>query len=113
MSYWDKKLTREQLDEKLIRLKETSIFTNETGCIKLIRKALGMSTRQLAERAGIDQSRVAKLEKAEVEGNLTLSSLKKIAEGLNMRLVYAFVPEEGLEKMVTDQATKIAMNRVS
>lgn len=72
-----------------------------------------MSTKQLGARTGIDQSRISKLEKAELEGNLTLASLKKIAEGLNMRLVYAFVPEEGLEKMVNNQAAKIAKKRIS
>jgi predicted DNA-binding mobile mystery protein A len=112
MSYWDRKLKREQLDEKLKGLKESPIANVEFGWIKSIRQALGMSTFQLAKRAGLDQSRITRIENAEVNGDLNLSTLKKIAEVLNMRFVYAFVPEEGLEEMVRDQAEKIARERL-
>lgn len=113
MTYWDRKLKREQLDEKLKGLKDSPIANVEFGWIKSIRKALGMSTFQLAKRAGLDQSRITRIENAEVNGDLNLSTLKKIAEALNMRLVYAFVPEEGLEEMVHDQAEKIAKERLA
>ena len=113
MNYWDKKLTREQLDEKFKKIKSSTILSVENGWIKLIREALGMSAKQLGQKVGIDQSRISRLENAEIEGDLKLSSLKKIAEGLNMRFVYFFVPEEGLEKMVYDQARAIAQNRLN
>ena len=113
MTYWDRKLIREQLDSKLIGLKNLIMPGSDSGWIKLIREALGMSTKQLGKKVGIDQSRISRLENAEIEGDLKLSSLKKIAEGLNMRFVYGFVPEESLEKMVRDQATKIAKKRVN
>ena len=103
MSYWDRKLKREQLDEKLRGLKESPIANIEFGWIKSIRQALGMSTFQLAKRAGLNQSRISRIENAEVNGDLNLSTLKKIAEALNMRFVYAFVPGEGLEEMVRDR----------
>jgi predicted DNA-binding mobile mystery protein A len=112
MNYWDKKLVREQLDERLSRIKPFSVF-NENGWIKILREALGMTTKQLSKRIGIDQSRVSRLENAEIEGDLKLSSLKKIAEGLNMRLVYYFVPETSLEQMVHDQASAIAQKRMN
>lgn len=108
MSYWERKLTREQLDEKLKWLKESPIANIEFGWIKSIRQALGMSTVQLAKRAGLDQSRITRIENAEINGDLNLSTLKKIAGALNMRFVYAFVPKKGLEEMVHDQAEKIA-----
>jgi predicted DNA-binding mobile mystery protein A len=112
MTYWQKKLIRDQLDT---RLNQVRPFTsaNENGWIKIIREALGMSTKQLGKKVGIDQSRISRLENAEIEGDLKLSSLKKIAEGLNMRLVYFFVPEEGLEQMVYNQARAIAQKRMS
>lgn len=116
MSYWDKKLTRQQLDGKLNTLKASSISEINTGWIKLIREALGMSARQLAERVGLTRPRLTKIENAEITGDLNLSTLKKVAEALNMRFVYAFVPEVSLEEMVNDQAKKIAheiMARVS
>src|SRR5690349_2337576 len=114
MTYWDKKLIREQLDAKLEVLKSAfSIVPAENGWIKLLRDALGMSAEQLSKKVGIDRSRINRLEKAEVGGDLKLSSLKKIAEGLNMRFVYAFVPENSLENMVYEQARKIAQKRMS
>lgn len=110
MTYWDKKLVREQLDRKL-RVHLDPLFS-EKGWIKLIREALGMSTKQLAKRAGIDQSRVSRLENAEIEGDLQLSSLRKIAEALDMQLVYGFVPKTSLQDMVEKQAERIAFKRM-
>jgi len=113
MSYWNKKLIREQLDEKLDKIRPFAFLTMESGWIKVIREALGMSTKQLGKKVGIDQSRISRLENAEIEGDLKLSSLKKIAEGLNMRLVYYFVPAESLEEMMENQAKAIAQKRMN
>ncbi|HTI12844.1 MAG TPA: mobile mystery protein A [Puia sp.] len=113
MTYWDKKLIREQLDDKLDKIRPLAFLSMESGWIKVIREALSMSTKQLGKKVGIDQSRISRLENAEIEGDLKLSSLKKIAEGLNMRLVYCFVPEESLEEMMENQAKAIAQKRMN
>lgn len=113
MNYWDKKLIREQVDKKLKKLSPLlSPELPDRGWIKLIREALGMSTATLAKKAGIDQSRISRLENSEIEGNLKLSSLDKIAEALDMKFVYAFVPKSSLEDMVQTQAKKIAKQRM-
>ncbi|PMD87199.1 hypothetical protein BWI97_25895 [Siphonobacter sp. BAB-5405] len=111
MNYWDKKLMREQLDKRLTS-SLISLLQSDHGWIKLLREALGMSTTQLAKRVGIDQSRISRLENAEIDGDLKLSSLKKIAEGLNMRFVYGFIPQSSLEDLVKEQARKIAQKRM-
>lgn len=112
MGYWERKLIRQQIDSKLMQMKELGQLKADSGWIKLIREALGMTTTQLGKRAGIDQSRITRLEKAETEGDLKLSSLRKMAEGLNMQFVYAFVPKTSLETMVQEQAMKIALKRM-
>lgn len=112
MGYWERKLIRQQIDAKLMQIKELRQVNADSGWIKLIREALGMTTTQLGKRAGIDQSRITRLEKAETEGDLKLSSLKKMAEGLDMQFVYAFVPKTSLESMVQKQAMKIALKRM-
>lgn len=112
MSYWERKLIRQQLDAKLGQFKSLTPNKSDSGWIKLIREALGMTTTQLSKRVGIDQSRITRLENAEIEGDLKLSSLKKIAEGLDMQFVYAFVPKTNLEDMVQEQAKKIAKKRM-
>lgn len=113
MDYWDKKLIREQWDFKLEMLKNLyNGILPTTGWIKSIREALGMTTSDLAKRVKLDQSRITRLENSEIEGDLKISSMKKIAEGLNMKFVYGFVPSESLEKIVQDQARKIAMKKL-
>lgn len=114
MNYWDKKLRREQVDaklQKLLPLISSDIPT--TGWIKLIRESLGMSTNSLAKKVGLDQSRISRLEQAEIGGDLRLSSLKKLAEALDMKFVYGFIPKSSLEDMVKEQAKKIALDRVA
>ena len=113
MNYWNKKVAREQLDNKIrpLRSLEASGMPQQ-GWIRTIREALGLSARQLGKRGGFDQSRISRLENAEKNGNLKVSSLQKIAKGLNMRFVYGFVPEGSLEEMVTAQAKKVALKRL-
>jgi predicted DNA-binding mobile mystery protein A len=114
MEYWDKKLIREQLDKKLKKLAVLlSPEMPERGWIKLIREALGMSGEELGKRVGLNQSRISRLESAELSGDLKLSTLRKVADGLNMKFVYGFVPKDGLENMVREQAKKIAQERMA
>jgi predicted DNA-binding mobile mystery protein A len=112
MTYWDRKLIREQLDGKLNSLKGLASQAPERGWIRVIREALGISSQQLAKRIGFNQSRISRLEKAEPKGDLKLSSLKKIADALDMNLVYGFVPKESLESLVQKQARKVALKRM-
>lgn len=79
------------------------------GWIKAVRKALGMSTRQLAQRMRITQQSAAKLENNEGDDAITLKKLRQAAEAMDCRFVYAFVPNEGsLEATVRKQALKKA-----
>lgn len=113
MNYWDRKLIREQLDKKLDAIKKATLSSMPThGWIKSIREALGMSTAQLGKKVGIDQSRISRIENAEMTGEVKLSSLMKIAESMDMQFVYAFVPRQSLEDMVQEQARQIAIKRM-
>lgn len=114
MTYWDRKLIREQMDSKLKQfgiLRTLAMF--DKGWIRAIREALHMTATDLAKKANLTQSRISKLEKAEVEGDLKLSTLRKIAESLDMTFVYGFVPKQSLEQQVQDQARKIAVKRLA
>lgn len=113
MSYWEQKLIRQQLDQKLINAKGLSIIEKlPFAWIKTIRTALVMTSTQLAKRAGLSQSRIIHMEKAEIDGNLKLSTMKKVSEALDMRFVYGFIPNQSLEQMVHDQALKVALKRM-
>lgn len=113
MNYWDKKLVREQLDNKLSKLKEFSIQgLTSIGWIKTIREALGMTSKDLASRVGVNQSRIIHMEQAEADGNIKISTMKKIADALEMDFVYALVPRTSLNDMVRDQARLLALKKM-
>jgi len=111
MSYWDKKLVREQVDKKLLRLKALPEKPS-IGWIKTLREALGMTAVQFGKRIGVRQSRITQIEKSEIEGNLKLATMEKIADGLGMKFVYGFVSQEGLEDIIRTQAKKLALQRM-
>ena len=84
------------------------------GWVQTIRTALGMTTRQLAQRLGKNQSTVTRLEKNEAEGRITLASLNELANAFNCRLVYALVPQgDGLEVMLRKRVEAVAREHVS
>ncbi len=55
------------------------------------RKEKNMTQEQLSKVTGIDRADISKLERG--EGNPTVSSLERLAEGLGMKLKLQFVPQ--------------------
>ena len=108
----DRATARKQLDKCLNVLRNSSFVRPPRGWVKAIREALGMTTAQLAKRIGVVQSRAVDIEKAEVTGSLTLDSLERAARALNCDLVYALVPRTSLEEMVSERATRLAINNL-
>lgn len=92
------------LDPRLEAIRGAAPARPPKGWIRAIRDALGMTARQLGARLGVSQPRIAALEKAEVDETATLGSLRRAAEALNCRLVYAIVPDEPLATMIRRQA---------
>ena len=111
MSHWDKKLIREQVDKQLLKLKNSPKIPNN-GWVRTIRTALGMTTIQLSDRMSVTPSRVTRIEQAEIDQTLKLSTMNKIAEALGMKFVYGFVPKNSLEDAVRQQARKLALKRM-
>lgn len=105
-------LVREQLDKNLDFLRNNDALTRPSqGCIQTIRKALGMTTAQIAARMGFSQPRAVEIEKAEMKGAITLNTLERAASALDCQLVYAFVPRKPLQKLVSERARKLAKKR--
>lgn len=103
------KTQRKSLDEKLrIFAKAQAQLRPKSGWVKAIREAIGMTTAQLAERMGIQQSGVTLLEQREVDKKVTLETLERAARAMNCQLIYALVPRETLEKVVEEQALQAA-----
>ena len=100
---------------KFATLKQVAI--PPTGWIKAIRTAFGMSMLQLGNKLSITKQGIMDIEKREMEGSITIKSLKELGRALDMQLVYGFVPNDGsldalIERRATELATKI-VNRSS
>lgn len=99
------KTQRHSLDQKLIAFHQArEVSLPKSGWIKAIRESLGMTSRQLAERMGIQQSGVILLERREVDKKVSLELLERAAKALHCKLVYALVPEVSLEKNLEEQS---------
>jgi len=82
------------------------------GWLRTIRNALGMSGVQLAKRLGVTKARIAKVEQDELGGGVTLKTMKRMAEAMNCRFVYAIIPDEDIEQVLEEQALKKSKARV-
>ena len=109
-----KKLIREQLDASLQRLSPLLDATvPPKGWIRAIRDALGMTAKQLASRLGVAQQAVARIEKDEFSGSVTIKTMPRIAACLDCVFVYGFVPRKSLAETVARQAKKVADHRLA
>lgn len=80
----------------------------KTGWVREVREALGMSSVQMASRLGVIQQRISKLERDEIEGKLSLETLKKAASALDCKFVYFLVPNDTLENFAKTAALDAA-----
>jgi len=71
-----------------------------------------MSAAQLAPRLGLTRQAVVALERSELEGGIRLASLRRVAEALDCRLVYAFVPNTSLDEVVRRRAGEVAASEI-
>jgi predicted DNA-binding mobile mystery protein A len=101
---------RQRLDERLLPLKPEDRFVPPPkGWVRAIREALGMSGVQLAKRLHTKPQNIEALEKSEASGTIQLDTLRRAAEALDCRVVYALVPNSSLEGAVRERARKIAL----
>ena len=106
----NKKLLIEQLDKKL---QKYSVFSEtdlpSKGWIYSIRTALNMSLSQLGKRLKRTAQSVKEIEEREQNKSLTLKRFMEVADALNLRFVYGFVPKDSsLEKMIENRALQLA-----
>ncbi|MBN22040.1 MAG: transcriptional regulator [Bdellovibrionaceae bacterium] len=78
------------------------------GWIRYMRQALGMTLADLGKEVGVSVSTIAQAERREPSGKITVETLKKIADGMNCELVYAFVPRVEIKKFLEQRARERA-----
>lgn len=104
-----------QLEDSLKPFREglTNTHTPNGGWVRAIREALGMTNVQLSRRlrTRAPQS-IEDMQKAEVTGAIQLRTLRKLAEAMGCRVVYAVVPSKPLLEMRQERAEKIARRKL-
>lgn len=69
-----------------------------------MRNALGLTLAELAKLVSISPVTLAQAERREIEGKVSLSTLRKIAEAMECELIYSFVPKKDMKTLIHDKA---------
>lgn len=106
----DKVLQKGHLSQKMeVLFPADAIVSPPTGWVKAVRTALGMSMEQLGKRLGVTRQSIHDVELREKEGTVTIRSLREIANALDMKLVYGFIPKDGtLDALIDRKARELA-----
>lgn len=109
------RLIIKQLDGKIrfFRSARESIVP-ANGWIRAIRTALGIPRRSIAKKLGISEPTLLGIEEREVEGTITIKTLRDTAASMDLILVYGFVPKDGslqiyIRKKAYEAAKKIVL----
>lgn len=115
MSSIQKKLILKQMDDMVQSfVMGEQVLKSKVGWIQSMRMALGMSLRQLSERLGVSASALNNFEKREDSETISLATLRKTAEAMDMELVYYFKPKQGsIKNTIVAQARKKAKDILS
>ena len=83
---------KEQLNDPLLRAEYEALEPEFTIIQAMIdaRKSAGLTQKQLSEKTGIAQADISKLENG--NANPSLRTLRRLANGLGMRLKVEFIP---------------------
>lgn len=78
------------------------------GWIRSVRTSLRMTGAQLGKRLGVNRQRVGQIEKDEPLGNVTLKTMRQVAEAMDCSFEYWLVPNTSLQETIREQAKKVA-----
>ena len=104
------KLIQEQLDSKIRLFSALQVVVvPPRGWIFSIRQGINMSLRQLGMRLAITPQSVKEIEEREMNGTVSIRVMRQVANALDMKFVYGFIPNDGtLEEMVNRKAKEVA-----
>ena len=109
-----RKLLIEQLDQKLEPFQKTElVLVPESGWVHTIRTALNMTMAQLGAKLNITRQGVKRIEESEAKGAISINLLKEVANVLDLKFVYGFVPKDGsIDNLINSKAEKLAQKIV-
>lgn len=106
------KLQLQQMDAAINKSKNAYPHRPKIGWVKAIRETLGISASALARKLGVTPHSISKLENAEANEKITLTSLRKLANALDCEIQYNLVPRKSLEKILQERAFAVARERL-
>ncbi len=110
----NRRLALDQLDTTLQRFSPLrAISPPRKGWVRAIRDALGISARQLGDKLGVSKSRISRIEQDEVAENVTLKTMRRVADAFDCVFVYGFVPRKSLKDSLRNQAVQIAKKQMA
>lgn len=69
------------------------IMRPSSGWIRAVRQALGLSLRSVGQRLKITGQAIHGLERSEATGTISIADLQRVADAMDCRLVYTFLPK--------------------
>lgn len=84
----------------------------QSGWLRVVRDALGMTTRQLAASMGVSQAAVVDAERAEAGGDISMKTLRRYASAMDCELVYVLLPKRPIGDVVVERADEVARTRL-
>jgi predicted DNA-binding mobile mystery protein A len=110
MNTEQRRLLAEQIDRRLSSFsKINDDIVPKEGWIYSIRKALNMTLSQLAKKLNKTVPTVKEIEDREKNKNITLKKLEEVADALDMKFVYGFIPKGGsIKKHIKKKAFQTA-----
>ncbi len=100
------RLFRRIYQQQFDNLKSSVIETPPQGWVKTMRKFMGMTQEQLAEKMGCEPVFISRIENNKT--NPTIKTMEKIADALGCEFYYGFLPRKSYEDIFYEQATKKA-----
>lgn len=102
-------LSQSHLDNRIQKMNQVGIMsTPPRGWIYTIRTSLGMTLAQLGKRLDVSPQAIAQLEKREVDGQITLSTLRAALRALGVESTHAVTSPASLREIIRKQAEKKA-----
>lgn len=94
MNCLDRYIARQMKNAAFRKRVEQEVAELEVGIlIARLRQSLKMNQTELAARAGMNASKISRMESS--PKNVTLNTLTRVAQALNRRVKISFVPAEG------------------
>ena len=102
-AYNELKMT--QVQARLDSLNSLKDFAKvRPGWISYMRGALGMTLKNLAKILDVSIPTVAQSERREMDGKVSLETLRKMASAMECEFIYAFIPKKDLKSTLEKKA---------